>query len=416
MPVTQSPSNELGEAQPDADAPSTIKFPQEPSEVPNLATDEPVGPSPPDQSSTWTKVLLDWKKKTFTKRFCLALLAGQFVSCTIDGEKSIETTELVKRGWVAPTTQSLFLYFALFLVYTPLTLWKYGLRAWINMLWTDGYKYIFLAALDVEGNFTVVKAYQYTDLLSAELLDAWAVPVCMLAAAILMGTSYHWTQYLGVLICIAGLSLLVVSDMITDKNYEAQGKAVGDGLMLVGATFYGLSNALQEYLVRKRPLYEVVGQLGFWGTIINGIQAAALEHSSWSQQAWNLKTIGLLAAYTTSMLLMYTVVPILFRMASSPFYNLSILTSDFYGLIFGFGLYHYKVYWLYFLAYPLTLSGLMVYFSWAKPETQGKCNVVARGKQRQVDVNAFSGGKPVPVTVPEVYRKFGSDDLFRTKL
>jgi hypothetical protein len=30
-----------------------------------------------------------------------------------------------------------------------------------------------LAACDVEGNFLVVKAYQYTDLLSCMLLDAW---------------------------------------------------------------------------------------------------------------------------------------------------------------------------------------------------------------------------------------------------
>jgi hypothetical protein len=31
-----------------------------------------------------------------------------------------------------------------------------------------------LAACDVEGNFLVVKAYQYTDLLSCMLLNSWA--------------------------------------------------------------------------------------------------------------------------------------------------------------------------------------------------------------------------------------------------
>jgi hypothetical protein len=35
------------------------------------------------------------------------------------------------------------------------------------------------------------------------------------------------------------------------------------------------------------------------------------------------------------MFILYTVAPILYRMASSAFYNISLLTSDFYGLLFG---------------------------------------------------------------------------------
>ena len=36
-----------------------------------------------------------------------------------------------------------------------------------------------------------------------------------------------------------------------------------------------IANATEEFFVRKSPLYEVVGQLGMWGTLINGIQAAS---------------------------------------------------------------------------------------------------------------------------------------------
>ena len=39
------------------------------------------------------------------------------------------------------------------------------------------------------------------------------------------------------------------------------------------------------------------------------------------------------------MFVLYTVAPILYRMASSTYYNLSILSSDFYGLLFGLFLY-----------------------------------------------------------------------------
>ena len=39
--------------------------------------------------------------------------------------------------------------------------------------------------------------------------------------------------------------------------------------------------------MRRSPLYEVVGQLGMWGTLINGIQAAGLEHKDMTTASWN---------------------------------------------------------------------------------------------------------------------------------
>ena len=50
----------------------------------------------------------------------------------------------------------------------------------------------------------------------------------------------------------------------------------------------GLSaNAAEESFVRKSPLYEVVGQLGMWGTLINGVQAASLEHKGMRNATWD---------------------------------------------------------------------------------------------------------------------------------
>ena len=69
-----------------------------------------------------------------------------------------------------------------------------------------------LAACDVEGNFLVVKAFQYTDLLSCMLLNSWvfffqseflltsalltrwAIPTCMFFSYLFMGTRCTWTQ------------------------------------------------------------------------------------------------------------------------------------------------------------------------------------------------------------------------------
>jgi solute carrier family 35 protein F1/2 len=310
-------------------------------------------------------------KSIWTRRFALSFLFGQIVSLCITCT-NVTTSELVARNWSLPTTQTFFLYFALFVIYTPYTMYKYGIKGWAMMVFKDGWRYLILAACDVEGNFLVVKAYQYTTLLSCMLLDAWAIPVCVFFSWLFMRVKYHWTQLLGVVICVVGLALLVVSDHLTDKDYPAMNMALGDGLMILGATLYGFTNATEEWFVRRRPLYEVVGMMGFWGTIINGAQAAGLESKNWSAMTWNGENIGLLVAYTAAMIILYTVAPLLYRMASSAYYNLSLLSSDFYGLLFGLFLFHYQPFWLYFPAFAVVLVGLIVYFWTATPEEQGK--------------------------------------------
>ncbi|KAI0793912.1 DUF914-domain-containing protein [Fomes fomentarius] len=376
MSKTQVDDNKLSEAPPAYDAGITAE------DVPSLEGQQcqeraPARP-PLDYSSPLAFFTSLGRRfsSIWTKRFVLSLLAGQLVSLCITCT-NVTTTELVQRNWALPTTQTFFLYFSLFVIYTPYTIYKYGFLGWLKMIVRDGWKYFILAACDVEGNFLVVKAYQYTTLLSCMLLDAWAIPVCLFFSWVYMRPKYHWTQLLGIAICVGGLGMLVASDQITGKDWDPASRVKGDIFMLVGASLYGFTNATEEFFVRKSPLYEVVGQLGMWGVLINGIQAAGLEHKDMITATWNGENIGLLFAYTAAMFILYTVAPILYRMASSAYYNLSLLSSDFYGLLFGLFLFHYSVYWLYFVAFVVVIGGLIVYFWHATPEEQGKIEVRA---------------------------------------
>ncbi|GAA5895628.1 uncharacterized protein JCM6883_001566 [Sporobolomyces salmoneus] len=329
----------------------------------------------------FTQSLARRLRNIFSVRFLFCLACGQALSLCITATSTL-TTELGMNGWAMPTFQTFFVYLFLNVFYTSYTIYRYGFKVWGRMILTDGWKYFILAAVDVEANFLVVKAYGYTSLLSCMLLDAWATPACMIFAFFLVKARYHWTQVLGVLICIGGLGLLVASDFITDKDYPASARVKGDIFMLIGATGYGLSNALEEFFVRQRPLYEIVGQMGFWGMFINGIQGAGLEHHLFHTVTWNGTIIGCLIGYVCAMLFLYSLAPILFRLSSSPFYNLSILTSDFFGLLIGLRVFGYHPYWLYFVAFPIVLVGLVVYFCAARPESL-EINVVARGKQAE---------------------------------
>ncbi|CAE6417755.1 unnamed protein product [Rhizoctonia solani] len=310
-------------------------------------------------------------RSVFTRRFVLALLGGQLVSVCITCT-SVSTTELVNRGWSLPTTQTFFLYFALFVLYTPYTIHQYGFKGWGNVVIKDGWKYFILAACDVEANFLVVNAYKYTNLLSCMLLNSWAIPTCAFFAWLYMRPKYHWTQLIGILICIGGMGMLIASDHLTGTGqYPASSMVKGDLFMLAGATLYGFTNATEEFFVRNRPLYEVIGQLGMYGMIINAIQASALEHDGMRTANWNGGVIGLLFAYTIAMLILYTTAPLIYRAASSVYYNLSLLSSNFYGLLFALGLYHQRPYWLYFIAFVVIIFGLVSYFWHSTPEEQG---------------------------------------------
>ena len=58
---------------------------------------------------------------------------------------------------------------------------------------------------------------------------------------------------------------MIVSDLKVNGSIytTGQNKIKGDLLMILGASLYGVSNGLEEFFVRNRPLYEVVGQVRF---------------------------------------------------------------------------------------------------------------------------------------------------------
>ncbi|KIM69264.1 hypothetical protein SCLCIDRAFT_19882 [Scleroderma citrinum Foug A] len=346
-----------------------------------------------DSPSAFFKSLFSRFVSLWSRSFALALFNGQMLSLGLT-VMSVLTTELVMHGWVLPSTQTFFPYVVLCSIYTPYTIYRYGFVGWCKLIIRDGWRYFGLILLDFEGGFLYVKAFGYTDLMSCALLDAWNIPVCMFVCWLLIGVRYHWTQILGVLVCVAGLGLLVVSDVVTNKNGEAHRRGEGDGFMIAAATLYGTANALEEVFVRKSPIYEVLGQMGMWGMIVSATQASILEHKLWSEAVWNQKTFELLAGYSIMVPIGYTIQMKFFRLASSPYFNLNLLTSDFYSLLFGLLLFHYRPYWLYFVAFSVVICGLIVYFCHATPEEQGKNDVkipkYIAGSETSDEVRALS--------------------------
>jgi len=297
-----------------------------------------------------------------SRQFYIVLLLSQALALCITGTNTLSTL-LANAGTSVPALQTLFNYILLALIYTSYTIYKYGFNGWLRLMWKDGWRYFILAFCDVEGNYFTVLAYRYTTILSAQLINFWAIAVVVLISLIFLKVRYHIAQYAGILICCGGLGILVASDHLTGSNGgEAANAVKGDLFALLGASFYGFTNVFEEFLVSKRPIYEVLGQLSFWAMFINTVQFAIFDRGSLAGAVWDSKVGGYLTGYTLILTIFYSGAPIVFRMASAAFFNIGLLTGNFWGVVVGTQVFHLKIHWMYPIAFVLIMLGHFVYY------------------------------------------------------
>ncbi|KAK7530281.1 uncharacterized protein J3D65DRAFT_607350 [Phyllosticta citribraziliensis] len=298
-----------------------------------------------------------------TRFFWYALVLGQVLALCITSTNTFSSL-LSEQGTSIPAFQTLFNYVLLFAVYTPYTIYRLGWREWARgVILKDGWRYILLSFLDVEGNYFTVLGYRYATILSLQLINFCAILSVVVLSTLLLRVRYHVAQYAGIVICIGGMGLLLASDHITGSSSGAASNQLkGDLFALLGALIYGATNVYEEWFVSKRPVYAVLSSMGLWGTLINGTQAAIFDRASFSTATWNAPVAGYLTGYTLVLFLFYSLAPLVFRIASAAFMNISLLTGNFWGVVIGIRVFHYSIHWMYPIAFVLILFGLFVYF------------------------------------------------------
>ncbi|KAI1824366.1 DUF914-domain-containing protein [Xylaria intraflava] len=303
-----------------------------------------------------------WYSYLKTRDFWIVLIVGQVLALAITSTNTFSSL-LVEHNTSIPAFQTFFNYVLLTLIYFTYTLYHYGPRKMWNIFWRDGWKYFILSFLDVEGNYFTVLAYNYTNILSAQLINFWAIVVVVVVSFILLRVRYKLFQIIGILICVGGTGILLASDHIQGTNGGPGANLLkGDLFALLGATIYGLTNTFEEWFVSKRPAYEVLAFLGFFGIFINGVQAAIFDRHSLQTANFDGPVIGYIVGYTLVLALFYTIVPLILRIASAAFFNISLLTGNFWGTIIGIRVFGDTVHYLYPIAFVLIIIGQLTYF------------------------------------------------------
>lgn len=299
-------------------------------------------------------------KAVRSPRFWGTVALGQFLSLCITTTNT--TTKLMaERGLQIPTSQSFCMYLLLALFYTSYAVGRCGVRGILSAFRERGYYYLALALFDVEANYFIVKGFANTSFLSAMLINACSAPCVVLLSFLFLKTRYRWTHTLGVAITVTGLGLLVLSDVLAKNDFDNDNPLLGNAYCFIAAFLYAISNTLEEYCVRKHPKWEVLAFLGSFGFLINTSQVLILERQELIDMKWSLKAAYAYLGFTIALLSLYSLVPVLIDLTNATFFNISLLSSDFYGLLIGLILFKANNHFLYPFAFCLVIFGLLFY-------------------------------------------------------
>ena len=170
------------------------------------------------------------------------------------------------------------------------------------------------------------------------------------------------------------LTLVVYdTDRADEKDSQvAEKKLIGDAMALCAAFLYGLSNILQEHLALRYGATPVLAALGAGGAVISTVQLSLLPDEIASVRAltWTSAEVLLLLGYQSSLWLFYSLAPVIIMHAGSAFFNLSLLTSDFWAAAFGSLELKEPLTPPYLFSFVLTVGGLAVYHMHGEPTRQ----------------------------------------------
>ncbi|XP_075940199.1 solute carrier family 35 member F1 [Anarhichas minor] len=261
-----------------------------------------------------------------------------------------------------PVFQSFLNYILLFLVYTTTLAVRQGEGNLLAILKQRWWKYMILGLIDIEANYLVLKAYQYTTLSSVQLLDCFVIPVVLLLSWFFLLVRYKAVHYVGAGLCLLGVGCMVGADILLGRQQGfGEQKLFGDLLVLGGATLYGISNVCEEFIVKNLSRVEFLGMMGLFGSFFSGIQLAIMEHKELLRVPWDWQ-IGLLyISFSAFMFGLYSFMPLVIKRTSATSVNLSLLTADLYSFFCGLFLFHYKFSALYLLSFFIIILGLVLY-------------------------------------------------------
>ncbi|KAH0635413.1 hypothetical protein KY289_035328 [Solanum tuberosum] len=210
-----------------------------------------------------------------------------------------------------------------FFSYTALALVYGGIMIYRRQkLQVPWYWYALLSLADVQGNFLGVNSVVRT---------------------------------LGIAVCLGGLGLVLLSDAKASDKSGGSKPILGDIFVIIGTFFFAMSNVGEEFCVKKKDRIEVVSMIGLFGLLVTIIEIPILERKSLESVKWSAEIILAFCGYAVASFMFYTLVPFLL-----------------------------EVEWLYFVAFALVVTGLIIYSKTEKDHVNAPANIEEADQRYQL--------------------------------
>jgi len=141
----------------------------------------------------------------------------------------------------------------------------------------------------------------------------------------------------------------------------------GDLLAAIGGILYGVNDAVAELLVKKYDTQEYIGFTGFFGCLVSIVQVYLFERDevitffNGSSDCQELTIILFLASFSLANYISFTGISRFLLISEAALLNLSLLTGDFYAVLFSIFGEQIIPQPLFFVAMTVIISGVFLY-------------------------------------------------------
>lgn len=230
-----------------------------------------------------------------------------------------------------------------------------------------GILYLPVAILDAEAAYLVLLAFQYTTLTSVNLMMSFIIVCTAVFSVTFLSVKYTIHHLMGISFALIGIVVLLLVDVKGGNPYgvlvgSSQKRMIGDSLVLLASLFYGISNVAAEVLSRRYGVAEYLGVHQLFAAFIIGTQMCILEREALLRVEWNFSLVALLSVYVITTILFVGLLLTLIKLSGATAVNVSLITVNFYNLIFGRIVFDYSFSWLYLLGFSTLITGQIMFY------------------------------------------------------
>ncbi|KAH9254177.1 hypothetical protein BASA81_007766 [Batrachochytrium salamandrivorans] len=215
--------------------------------------------------------------------------------------------------------------------------------------WKAALAIALVAIADSQADFLGSLAYSYgVSIASVGMLASFTIPCAMLFSYLFLHVRYLRLHFAGCLVAFLGLVFVVLADVDISNNNGTEAlnsttpefddrhdPVFGDFLVIVGSAVYAAANVATEKFVKAKSLIVYLVWLCLFGWCISCIQFLALEQENLAKVANNPDIWLLFVPAGVLFCVSYYTIGKYLQLYDSVMFNLSLLTTDVWGILFG---------------------------------------------------------------------------------